>query len=77
MKLKSAQWILILTASASLLAGCQLTGKTSVSCKPVAPQLEWYTTPDGGVYYPKQSFTNLNLYIEALNMCVGEYYIGL
>ncbi|GAB6263239.1 hypothetical protein [Photobacterium sp. R1] len=77
MKLKSAQRMLILIASASLLAGCQSTGKTSVSCKPVAPQLEWYTTPDGGVYYPKRAFTNLNLYIEALNMCVDEYNVGL
>ncbi|WP_305817534.1 hypothetical protein [Photobacterium leiognathi] len=53
------------------LVGCQSAAMMPTdSCKPPAPQLEYYDTDDGGVYYPPRSDVNLMLYIEQLNNCI-------
>ncbi|MGF1884225.1 hypothetical protein [Vibrio splendidus] len=44
-----------------------------VDCKPTAPPLEWYEVDGGGIYYPKLSATNLQLYIDDLNHCIDYH----
>ncbi|CAK2049217.1 conserved exported hypothetical protein [Vibrio crassostreae] len=77
MRLKKTQRLVMLIGSALVLAACQSTPMIAtpdyVDCKPTAPQLEWYSVDEGGVYYPKQSYTNLQLYIEALNNCIDDH----
>ncbi|MGR5165189.1 hypothetical protein ACPV4X_25195 [Vibrio owensii] len=77
MRLKKTPTLLTLIASVLVLAGCQSTQPSrttnNIDCKPIAPQLEWYSVDEGGVYYPKQSYTNLQLYIEALNNCIDDH----
>ncbi len=81
MKSKTILIAAMLSASVIPLGGCQSLDQMlaipikseSVSCSPVAPQLEWYEVAEGGVYYPKRSFTNLQLYIQELNDCIDYY----
>lgn len=66
------------------LVGCesiaippQITQTSAISCKPVAPQIEWYyADDDGGVYYPARSVVNMMIYIEQLNDCIDYYSIN-
>lgn len=64
-----------------VLGGCQSTsiltpsGTDFHNCKPMPPQLEWYEVEEGGVYYPKRAFTNLQFYIEDLNDCIDYYQV--
>ncbi|HAS6087745.1 hypothetical protein [Vibrio vulnificus] len=60
-----------------VLAACQSTSMTTaperMGCKPLPPQLEWYEANGDGVYYPKRSVINLQLYIDALNNCIDYH----
>ena len=77
MRLKKTQRLVMLIGSALVLAACQSTPMIAtpdhVDCKPTAPPLEWYEVDGGGIYYPKLSATNLQLYIEDLNHCIDYH----
>ncbi|HFQ4959215.1 TPA: hypothetical protein ACGUPM_002668 [Vibrio vulnificus] len=77
-RLSRIRLVIIASGLAIVLAGCQSLPVPSpatdfYSCKPTPPQLEWYEVEEGGVYYPKRAFTNLQLYIEDLNDCIDYY----
>ncbi|EGR2081297.1 hypothetical protein QXB71_000638 [Vibrio cholerae] len=80
--MKGLKRILVIGIASCLvmpLVGCEsiATQTHPVSCKPIAPQLEWYYADDeGGVYYPKRSVDNLMIYIEQLNDCIDYYNIN-
>ncbi|PSW53032.1 hypothetical protein [Photobacterium leiognathi] len=69
MKSKTTRLMLIAIPLALVLVGCQSPRNTPSDCQAWAPQLEYYTTDDGGVYYPAKSATNLMLYIDSLKQC--------
>ena len=77
MRLKKTQRLVMLIGSALVLAACQsapmIATPDYVDCKPTAPPLEWYEVDGGGIYYPKLSATNLQLYIEDLNRCIDYH----
>ena len=43
-----------------------------VSCDPTPPKIEWYETDDGGIYYPKESASELLNYIYDLKECAAD-----
>lgn len=77
MKLRKTQRIVMLIGSVLAMAACQSTTMMAspdfVDCKPTAPQLEWYEVDGEGIYYPKRSVTNMQLYIEDLNRCIDYH----
>lgn len=81
MRLSTIRILAIVSGLVIALAGCQSMSRaiqiqSAKSCKPTAPLLEWYEVDEGGVYYPKRSFTNLQLYIEDLNDCINYYQVN-
>lgn len=76
MKLKTIRLMPIAIGLAIAVVGCQSASVIPSDCHVWAPQLEYYTTDDGGVYYPPRSVTNLMLYIEQLNSCSAYYQIN-
>ncbi|EIU6870665.1 hypothetical protein L5169_004802 [Vibrio parahaemolyticus] len=74
---RKTQRLIMLIGSALVLVGCQSSQMIArpdyFDCKPTAPQLEWYEVEDDGIYYPQQSVTNMQLYIEDLNRCIDYH----